>query len=207
MVAYKAVSKLKRTMNKTIQLLMFTALFTLQPFHCAKAQAPIPQPTEPKTKLETFQAKSGGIIVRGFSSVGNIRGRSQKQHDAYTEIECKEFADAISGRKEYGLTVEVACDVGISVTSVSYIDYDEIDSLIKGIEYISNIGTNVTQLSNFQADYKSKSDLTISVFNVSSGEIKACVTSGKIRPRNYYSVKSFIWPRAGIMVWCIPASC
>ncbi len=61
----------------------------------------------------------------------------------------------------------------------SFIDYDEIDSLIQGIDYISNVKPDVTEFENFQADYSTKGDLEISTFS-SNDKLMAAVSSGNI---------------------------
>jgi len=63
--------------------------------------------------------------------------------------------------------------------SKSYIDYDEIDSLLKGIEYIAKIDKTTTRLIDFQADYRTKADLVVSTYSSGkSGEIGAGVKNG-----------------------------
>jgi hypothetical protein len=146
-----------------------------QVFNYAHAQEAKSQPTETKTKLEAFQAKSGALIIRGFSKVGSVQGRFSTS----VEVECKEFTDASSGMKEYGITVTVKSNSRFEKESTSFIDYDEIDSLLKGIEYIAKIDKTTTKLAAFQADYKTKGDLIISTFSNSQGGIEAGVQSGR----------------------------
>ena len=67
----------------------------------------------------------------------------------------------------------------------SYIDYDEIESLLKGISYISKIDSKITKLSEFQADYKTKGEFEISTFS-SNGKISAAVQSGSIYSASAY---------------------
>jgi hypothetical protein len=64
--------------------------------------------------------------------------------------------------------------------STSSIDYDEIESLIKGIDYITKIDKSVTSLSNFEAMYKTKGEFSITTFSSQSGEIKVAVSSGRV---------------------------
>jgi hypothetical protein len=129
-----------------------------------------------KTKLEQFRAKTGVVLIRGFQEIGTAQGL----YNTSVTIECKEFTNVTDGKKEYGITIEAFKEDGrYDKKHVSYIDFDEIDSLIQGIEYISNVKPDVTKFSNFQADYNTKGDLKISTFN-SDNQIMAAVTSGKI---------------------------
>jgi hypothetical protein len=155
------------------------ALLVFPATACAQAGAE-PKEEAPKTKLEAFQARTGLVIIRGFEQVGTLSG----QYGSSVEVEAKEFADATTGKKEYGITVEVKGSKDREHTS--YIDYDEIESLLRGIDYIAKIDKNVTKLSNFQADYRTKGELKISTFNNSSSEVMFAVEGGDI-----YSATAF----------------
>ncbi len=63
--------------------------------------------------------------------------------------------------------------------STSYIDYDEIDALIKGIESLAKIDKTTSKLATFQADYKTKGDLIVSTFSGDDGSIGAAVQSDR----------------------------
>ncbi len=77
-------------MQTKIKRLAVSLLLALQGFHHAQAQEVKPQPADPKTKLEAFQAKSGAVIIRGSSKVGTIPG----QNTSLVKIDCREFTDA-----------------------------------------------------------------------------------------------------------------
>jgi hypothetical protein len=131
---------------------------------------------EAKTKLEQFTAKTGVVLVRGFQKIGTASGLYNTQ----VNVESKEFTNVTSGQKEYGITIEAFKEDGrYDKKHTSYIDYDEIDSLISGIDYISKIKPEVTKFEDFQADYTTKGDLKISTFS-SGDKVMAAVTSGKI---------------------------
>ncbi len=130
----------------------------------------------PKTKLEEFSAKTGAVIVRGFEKIGTVNGL----YDTSITVEVKEFINVSTGKKEYGITIQVKKEEGrYDKDNTSYIDYDEIESLISGINYISKIDKTATELSNFQADYKTKGDFGVSTFS-SGDKIMVAVSSGHI---------------------------
>jgi len=155
-------------------LLAFSLLVAAQVLQQAHAQEGKAQLAEPKTKLEAFQAKSGTVIIRGFSDVGSVQG----QLSTSVEVDCKEFTDASSDKKEYGITVTVKSRSRIERESTSFIDYDDIDSLLKGIAYIAKIDKTTTKLAAFQADYKTRGDLIISSFS-NQGRVEAAIQSGR----------------------------
>jgi hypothetical protein len=59
---------------------------------------------------------------------------------------------------------------------------DEVDSLLKGLDYISRVTSDVTKLSQFEATYKTKGYFSATTFSRRSGEIESAVKSGYIRP-------------------------
>ncbi|HCA57085.1 MAG TPA: hypothetical protein DEP46_03770 [Blastocatellia bacterium] len=139
-------------------------------------------PGSPKTKIEAFQARTGVVIIQGFSEVGSVRGL----YVTSVTVKAKEFLDAASGRKEFGITVEVKDNSGrIERENTSWVDYDEIESLLKGLDYIAKVDRSVTQLANFQADFRTKGDLGLSVFS-SRDENLLAVKSGRIGAATAY---------------------
>lgn len=147
---------------------------------CTKAQEATPPPgpeqPKPKTKLEAFQAQVGSVIIRGFSEIGAITG----QYGTSVSIESREFTNATTGTKQYGVAIEVNGGGRLELKNTSYIDYDEIDSLIRGIDYISKIKSDVTRMNDFQADYRTKGDFRVSTYSTTGGTIAAAAASGTI---------------------------
>jgi len=134
------------------------------------------QITKPKTKLEEFTARTGTVIVKGFEEIGDVYGL----YDTLIKVDAKEFFNVSSGKKEYGITIEVIKEKGrYDKKDTSYIDYDEIDSLLKGIAYIEKVDNKVTKFSNFQADYNTKGDFSISTFSTGN-KIMIAISSRRI---------------------------
>lgn len=129
----------------------------------------------PKTKIEAFQAKTGSVIIGGFSAIGGVAG----DYGSRVDVEAREFTDASTGKKEYGIVIEVKEEGRFERQGRAFVDYDEIDSLLKGIDYIAKIDSTTTKLADFQADYRTKGDLEVSTYS-HSGEVKAAVSVGRI---------------------------
>ena len=131
-----------------------------------------------KTKLEAFQAKSGVVIIKGFSRMGSVNGR----FGGVAEVQSMELRDAGSSLRISGAVVTIREGGRLERESRSFIDYDEIDSLIKGLDYVARTDSTVTRLSSFEANYSTKGDLTVSVFSQQTGELGAAISSGSIGP-------------------------
>jgi hypothetical protein len=133
---------------------------------------------EPKTRLEQFQARSGGVVIKGFTDVGSLSGRL----GGVVQVTSTEFTDATSGAKQFGIAIEVKETGRFERSSRSYIDLDEIDSLLKGIDYIGSVEKTVTKLANFEATYRSRGDFRVTRFssNVGRSGTMLAVESGLV---------------------------
>ena len=121
--------------------------------------------------------------IRGYSEVGTLHGMGGD-----VAVDAREFRDGSNPNspKTTGISITIKEAGGLERENTSYIDIDEIDSLVKGIEYISKVGKDVTLLDQFEVDYRTKGDLRITVFNSSKGEISASVSSGTIGRANAF---------------------
>jgi hypothetical protein len=131
---------------------------------------------EPATKLEAFQSRTGAVIVRGYSTVGTIRGLGGN-----VTVDARDFRDARNPtRRVTGISVSIKQTSRLERENTSFIDSDEIDGLLQGIEYIAKASREVTKLENFEAEYRTKGDFRVIVFNDSRGQLSVAVTSGRV---------------------------
>ncbi len=111
----------------------------------------------PPTEIETFEATTGTVIVQGAGQVGAVAVGNLN-----IAVICKESMDINGGAKEYGLAVEMTGN-GQRLSKL-VVDYDELDSLVKGLNYLARIDYNVTTLPTFVAAYVSKSGLRVGAY-------------------------------------------
>ncbi len=142
----------------------------------AQGQPPEAAKSPPATKLEAFSARTGVVLIKGYSNLTNIQGMGGR-----VSIDVREFRDASNPKSaQYGVAFSIKETSRLERENVSFVDEDEIDSLIRGLEYISKIDRSVTGLSNFEAVYATRGDLSLTVFNSSRGEINFAVSSGRV---------------------------
>jgi hypothetical protein len=131
---------------------------------------------EPTTKLERFENTPGTVIVKSRLVQGSVQGL----HGAQVRIEATVLRDATSGAKMYGIAVYVQNPADTQHPNArSYVDYDEIDSLIRGVDYIAKANPS-SELSNFEAAYHSRGNLEIKAFTNAGGGAKLIIGSGVI---------------------------
>ncbi len=156
-----------------------TLLFASSSFAIAQQSAPT-QP-DPKTKLEAFQVQTGAVVIKGYSEIGRIQALGSVSVDAM------EFTDAATGKKQSGVVVEIKESGRLENSDRSFIDYDEVDSLLKGLDYIAKATAGVTKLRMFEATYKTRGNFKATTYSAGpSGKIEAAVSSGYIRAATAY---------------------
>lgn len=154
---------------------LWLGVFLLAGSACGQQTAKSEAATAPKTKLEAFEHQTGSVIIRGFTTVGVVKG----EYGGTASVEAREFTNATTEKHEFGIVIEVKEAGRLEREDRSYVDYDEIDSLLRGIDYVVKIDSSATKLADFQADYHTKGDLTVTTFS-SGSEVKAAITSGRI---------------------------
>jgi hypothetical protein len=141
----------------------------------AAAQQNAPPPFEPLTKLEALDTQIGAVVVKNYTYVGSVSGFS-----GIVMVTGYEFVDAQTGRKDYGLGIELR-ETGRSEREArAYVDYEELDALLRALDYISKIDKS-TSLENFEAQYRTRGELSVSTFIRPNGSLQAEVGIGIFR--------------------------
>jgi len=113
------------------------------------------------------------------------------------DVDCREFTNAQTGEKSYGMVIKITGSGRLERDDSSFINLDEIPSLITGIDYIAKIKPDVTKLHNFEATYSTRGDFSVTVFNDSRGKLAIAVSSGRIgRATAYLSLEQLAQLRA-----------
>jgi hypothetical protein len=141
----------------------------------ARAQQMSPPPFEPLTKLEALDTQVGAVVIKNYTYIGSVTGFS-----GIVMVTSYEFVDTQTGRKEYGIGVELK-ETGRSEREArTYVDYDEIDALMRGLEYIGKIERSAT-MENFEAQYRSRGELGVTTFLRPNGALGAEIAIGIFR--------------------------
>lgn len=133
----------------------------------------------PKTKLEEFQSQKGFVLIKGHTDIGSV-----SELLGTISVHAMELTRLGSDLKQSGIVIDVSDSDGREERS--FIDYDEIDSLLKGIDIIIKATSNVTKLKNFEAQYCTNGNLDITTYSGENGKVSASVESGYFRSRVAY---------------------
>jgi len=110
----------------------------------------------PATKLEAFETNVSSVIIKATSEVGSLAVNS-----GLLEVRCREITDTATARKEQGLAIDLTVRGGTKDKML--VDYDELDGLLKGVEYLSKIDVAVTSLDTFDAVYTTRGGFRVAV--------------------------------------------
>jgi len=108
----------------------------------------------PKTEIENFEAQTGKVIIKGFGQTGSVTVDA-----GVISVRCKETADVATGIKEYGIAIKF--DGNNRQEAFAIVDYDELDALLNGMNYLGKITYDVTPMPSFDAAFTTKSGLRI----------------------------------------------
>lgn len=129
--------------------------------HCQtqviKESDPQQQQDEPKTKLETFKSKYETLLLKGYIEVGK-----QNLNPTIITVYAQELFDVKTKDRVTGINILIDQR---SEHGTSYVDYDDIESLINGIDYISKVDGTITKFPRFEVYYRTRGHLEIGAFN------------------------------------------
>ncbi len=131
----------------------------------------------PATKLECFETNTDTVIIKATAPIGSVQA-----HSGTVSVRCREITDAGTGHRESGIIIDIGYP-GLAENS-TLIDYDELDSLLDGLDYIGRLDWSVTPLPSFSAVYTTKGGFRAAAFGsrrTGNIEFSACSTRS-IRP-------------------------
>ncbi|HEY6121630.1 MAG TPA: hypothetical protein VIV66_16850 [Pyrinomonadaceae bacterium] len=114
---------------------------------------------EARTRLEEVQDRLGQVVYKGFMSIGMISGRNGS-----AELNIVELRSANEPGRLTGLSILLSESSQPASEIQSFVDYDEIDSLIKGLDTVARVDDTITKMPNFSASYRTNDDFAITVF-------------------------------------------
>lgn len=134
----------------------------------AAAQRPGPQfrrplacePLEPRTKLEAIEGQYERVLIKGFTNIASLGVRG-----ADIRLDAVELKDASTAARALGLAIAMR-ETGEQRTSENraFIDYEEVESLLRALDSVSKVSESSTKLVGFEARYRTVGDLEIAVF-------------------------------------------
>ena len=165
-----------------VALLSAFILFCVSP---VSAQRPGPQfwrngdcePFEPRNRLEMMDRIQNEVVIKGFTRITTVEVRGVR-------IDAVEMRTAGRDARFKGVVVSLregqpaGDNRERTIESRAFIDYDEIDALLNGIDVMSRVDATTTKLVGFEARYRTQGDLEIAVFRQTRSGHAVTMTTG-----------------------------
>jgi hypothetical protein len=152
---------------RTFAIFLAVAAFSVCSSSQVNAQRPGPEfhrpvacePLEPRTRLEGIDWRYERVLIKGFTQIAliNVRG-------ADIRIDAVEFKDNDANARALGLVISLRETTENPRENRAFVDYEEIDGLLRGLDAVSRVNESVTKLAGFESRYKTRGDLEITVF-------------------------------------------
>ena len=164
---------MSRLILLSVLVLMFCASGTAQPRGPEFRRPLACVPLEPRTKLESFDARYGTVLFKGFTRVATVDVR-----DGEVRVDAIELRDFGNSAHTMGVAVVLRENGERPTESRAFVDYEEIDLLLKGLDSVARVNETMTKLTGFEARYRTNGDLEINVFRQTRTGTAATLSSG-----------------------------
>jgi hypothetical protein len=131
------------------------------------------EPLEPRTKLEAIEWRYESVLVKGFSQIATLNARG-----ADVRVDAVELKDAAASTRALGIVIALRETSDAPRENRAFIDYDEIERLLRAMDSIARVNETVTKLASFEARYRTLGDLEIVVFRQGRSGTAASLSSG-----------------------------
>lgn len=165
----------KRLLFTTILFVFIFATYGAMTF----AQRPGPQfwrrlscePIEPRTKLEAFDDRYGTVVLKGFTQINSIEVPRVR-------VDAVELRDIARATRVTGIVLVLVGGGERPEENRAFIDYEEIDGLLAGIDSVSRVNETMTKLAGFEGKYRTLGDFEINVFRQTRSGNAVSLTTG-----------------------------
>jgi hypothetical protein len=131
------------------------------------------EPPVPRTKLEAIEWRYENVLIKGFSQIATVNARG-----AEIRVDAVELKDAGASTRALGIAIALRETSDTPRENRAFIDYDEIDRLLRALDSIARVNETVTKLASFEARYRTLGDLEIVVFRQGRSGTAASLSSG-----------------------------
>lgn len=111
----------------------------------------------PPTEIQNFELQSDTVMVKGFGEMGSVA-----IDGGVVAVRVKESDNVMAGSKMYGISVALEANQS---RDVFVIDYDEMEALIRGLDFLGKISYDVTTMPAFDASFSTRSGLRIAAYS------------------------------------------
>jgi hypothetical protein len=123
--------------------------------------------------LEAIDSRYERVITKGFSQHATLTVRGVE-----IRLDAIEMRDTSDATRAIGLVIALRELDENPRENRAFIDYQEVDRLLKGMESVARVNETITKLASFEARYRTLGDLEINVFRQTRSGTAASLSSG-----------------------------
>ena len=131
------------------------------------------EPLEPRTKLEEIETRYERVITKGFTQYATLNVRGVE-----IRLDAVEMKDSATSTRALGFVIGLKELGDKPRENRSFVDYEEIDRLIRAMESVAKVNESMTKLAGFEARYRTLGDLEINVFRQTRSGTAVSLSSG-----------------------------
>ena len=124
----------------------------------------------PRTYFEAFNATPDALLIKGSSTIDTLNN----QINFPVEIRAERMTNPQTTNSVYAVSLRTTFP---QLVQVDYVDYDELDALIRGVQFIAQANSSITPLDNFEAVIRTRSGLSIAKLG-RGNKVIISITSG-----------------------------
>ena len=133
---------------------------------------------EPTTKLEAFLVTKGKLIIKEFYELGRVSGKYGSKIE-FTALVM--FEPGEESKRVRGLKIEITQAGRYEKSETSFLDLEEVDSLLKAIEYLIDLSVKWKDIEKTYTEvvFSTKGDFSIGFYQQGNKQA-AFSSSGRI---------------------------
>lgn len=131
------------------------------------------EPLEPRTKLEAIDVRYSRVLIKGFTQVANLDVRGGD-----IRVDALELRDTALPARAMGIAFALRESSEQPRENRAFIDYEEIDPLLKALDSLARLSETATKLTGFEGRYRTNGDLEVNVFRQSRSGTASSVSAG-----------------------------
>jgi hypothetical protein len=133
----------------------------------------------PRTFFEIFKATPDALLIRGMTTIGTLSSENGAEHngiDYPVEIRVERLSNPLTSNSVYAVSLRTGVAPQMQI---DYVDYDELNAVIRSVQFISQSSSAVTPLDNYETIFRTRGGLAIAKIG-KSDKTTIVMTSGDV---------------------------
>lgn len=129
------------------------------------------EPIDPRTKLEELEDRYATALIKGFTQITTVDVRGVR-------VDAVDLRDVGGSARARGIVIVLRDGGERPNEGRAYVDYDEIDRLVNGIDSVSTVNELESKFPGFEGRYRTLGDFEVTVFRQTARGTAARLSTG-----------------------------